>query len=105
MALLTGWSRFDSVMGVPLLIESGTARLDGMCAAIGARSTRRTSSGLSPTLESARLSTMYLFALGNDSRSSVSWVTRRFFSEGTSGVAIRTSLADRSIAASMCSLR
>ena len=63
MARLTGWSRFASVIGVPLLIDSGTARLDGMCAAIGERSTRSTSYGLSPTLESERLSTIDLASL------------------------------------------
>src|SRR6266487_395058 len=63
MARLTGCSRFASVIGVPWLIDSGTARLDGMCAAIGERSTRSTSSGLSPTLESDRLSTTDLASL------------------------------------------
>ena len=36
MAWLTGCSGVASVIGVPLLIEMGTARLDGMCAEIGA---------------------------------------------------------------------
>ena len=57
MAWLTGCPELASVMGVPVLIETGTARLDGTCATIGQRTTRSTSSRLSPTLESERLST------------------------------------------------
>src|ERR1035441_4866806 len=61
---LTGCPGLASVIGVPELIEMGTARLEGTCAAIGQRTTRSTSSRLSPTLESERLSTTERISLG-----------------------------------------
>ena len=57
MALLTACPGLARVIGVPLLTEIGTARLAGICATTGVRITRSTSSWLSRSLDSARLST------------------------------------------------
>ena len=58
MAWLTGCAGLSRVIGVPLLIEMGTARLEGTRAEIGQRTTCSTCSRLSPTLESDRFTTM-----------------------------------------------
>ena len=50
IAWLTGWPGLSSTIGTPRLIETGTARLDGMCAAIGHRSTCSTSLEAQPDL-------------------------------------------------------
>src|SRR5690242_14039673 len=64
IAWLTGCPGLSSVMGTPLLIEIGTARLDGMYAEMGHRTAFSTCSRLSPTLESDRLTTTERICLG-----------------------------------------
>ena len=75
-----------------------------MFTAIGALIAATTSSGRSPTLASARLSTMTRASFGLPIMSSVSMATLRFFTAGMSSVAMRTSASDRSHAASTCSV-
>src|SRR5215469_3531643 len=57
IAWLTGWAGLSSTIGVPLLIDTGTSRLDGTCRAIGLRTTLATSSAVRPTFASERLRT------------------------------------------------
>src|SRR5512147_2512618 len=51
MATLTGWFGLSARRGTPRLMDSGTSRLDGTYAAIGARMARSRSLLLNPTFE------------------------------------------------------
>src|SRR5258708_16194177 len=73
---LTGWPGLSCMIGTPLFTEMGTARLEGMCAAISERTTFRTWSRLSPTFESARLTTTERICSGYDITSILSSAAR-----------------------------
>src|SRR2546423_12593663 len=62
IAVLTGWPGLSRTIGTPRSTDTGTSRLDGTSAAIGARTTRSMSAPLSPTFASARLSTTMRFS-------------------------------------------
>ncbi len=104
MAVLTGPRGSSRTIGTPRLIEAGTVSELGMFTAISALIAVTTSSGRSPTLVSARLSTMIRASFGLPIMSRVSMATRRFFTAGMSSVAMRTRLSERSIAARTCSV-
>ncbi|MGH3450820.1 MAG: hypothetical protein ACRDQW_08825 [Haloechinothrix sp.] len=58
IALLAGWLGLSVNSGTPRLMDTGTSRLDGMCAVMGEPTTRSMSAAVSPTLASARFSTI-----------------------------------------------
>lgn len=104
MARLTGCLGWSRVIRLPWLTAAGTSTLPGTITAISCRIAVTTSAALRPTLASERLRHTMRASAGLPSRSSVSRVTRRFFSAGMSSVAMSTMESLRSKAASTWSV-